>query len=196
MKLRVPSPSMVVASAAMFVALGGGSYAAASTFLSPNQVEHIIHRSTAGNAQHLDGFGAGHFLPAANEATSHGDHFLNPGQTVVLGRVGHFTFSSTCSTDSSGGNQATFDVTANTTADLDGNGPMPAGTKINIHTDSDALDMQSPGAFAQVGSASDSTEIAADGQEVDVFYNDGVNWPAGNGSPSHACFAGYTGLLG
>ena len=44
--------------------------------------------------------------------------------------------------------------------------------------------------------ASSSTEIAADGQEVDVFYNDGVNWPAGNGSGAHDCFAGYTGLLG
>jgi len=52
------------------------------------------------------------------------------------------------------------------------------------------------GDFDQVGSASDSTEIAADGQEVDVFYNDGVNWPAGNGSPAHGCFAGYTGFLG
>jgi hypothetical protein len=33
-------------------------------------------------------------------------------------------------------------------------------------------------------------------QEVDVFYNDGVNWPARNGSPAHDCFAGYTGFLG
>lgn len=92
-------------------------------------------------------------------------------------------------------------MTANTTADLDGNGPMPAGTKINIHTDSDSMDLTSTnmlnaGDFAQVGSASSSTEIAADGQEVDVFYNDGVNWPAGNGSAAHDCFAGYTGFLG
>jgi hypothetical protein len=93
-----------------------------------------------------------------------------------------------------GQNQVTFDVIADTTADLDGNGPMPAGTKINIHTDSDALDNQAAGAFAQVGSASDSTEISADGQEVDVFYNDGVNWPAGTATPAHDCFAGYSGL--
>ncbi|HEX5192074.1 MAG TPA: hypothetical protein VFW09_04665 [Solirubrobacteraceae bacterium] len=33
-------------------------------------------------------------------------------------------------------------------------------------------------ACTEVGSASSSTEIAADGQEVDIFYNDGVNWPA------------------
>jgi len=125
---------------------------------------------------------------------SEGEHFLSVGQTVVLGSVGHFTFSSTCSTDANGQNQVTFDVTADTVADLDGNGPMPAGTKINIHTDSDALDGQDPGAFAQVGSASDSTEISADGQEVDVFYNDGVNWPAGANTPAHACFAGYSGL--
>jgi hypothetical protein len=128
-------------------------------------------------------------------------HFLNAGQTVVLGRTGHFTFSSTCSKDSSGQNQITFDVTANQTADLDGGGPVPAGTKVNIHTDSDALNSTptaplKPGDFTQVGSASSSTEIAASGQEVDVFYNDGVNWPAGNGSSAHDCFAGYTGLLG
>jgi hypothetical protein len=130
---------------------------------------------------------------------SDGEHFFSLGQTVLLGTVGHFAFTSTCSTDTHGGNQVTFDVTADTTADLDGNGPMPAGTKINIHTDSDALDSTStnplaPGAFAQVGSASDSTEISADGQEVDVFYNDGVNWPAGSGTPAHQCFAGYSGL--
>ena len=125
---------------------------------------------------------------------SEGEHFLSVGQTVVLGSVGHFTFSSTCSKDATGQNQVTFDVTADTIADLDGNGPMPAGTKINIHTDSDARDNQDPGAFAQVGSASDSTEISADGQEVDVFYNDGVNWPAGANTPAHACFAGYSGL--
>jgi hypothetical protein len=63
-----------------------------------------------------------------------------------------------------GGQQVTFDVTADTYADLDGNGPMPAGTKINIDTDSDALDSQPLGGFAQVGSASSSTEISADGQ--------------------------------
>jgi hypothetical protein len=78
---------------------------------------------------------------------------------------------------------------------------MPAGTTVAIHTDSDALDSTpsnplNPGQFVQVGSASSSTEIAADGQEVDIFYNDGVNWPAVNGSPAHDCFAGYTGLAG
>jgi hypothetical protein len=125
---------------------------------------------------------------------SEGEHFLSAGQTVVLGTVGHFTFSSTCSKDATGQNQATFDVTADTVADLDGNGPQPAGTKINIHTDSDALDNQAAVAFAQVGSASSSTEIAADGQEVDVFYNDGVNWPATATTPAHDCFAGYSGL--
>jgi len=125
---------------------------------------------------------------------SEGEHFLSAGQTVVLGAVGHFTFTSTCSKDATGQNQVTFDVTADTVADLDGNGPMPAGTKINIHTDSDALDGQPAGGFAQVGSASDSTEISADDQEVDVFYNDGVNWPAGTNAPAHDCFAGYSGL--
>ena len=127
---------------------------------------------------------------------SEGEHFLSIGQTVVLGTVGDFTFSSTCSNPSgmAGGQQVTFDVAADTYADLDGNGPMPAGTKINIHTDSDVLDNQPVGGFAQVGSASSSTEISADGQEVDVFYNDGVNWPAGAGTAAHDCFAGYSGL--
>jgi hypothetical protein len=92
-----------------------------------------------------------------------------------------------------------FDATANMSADLDGHGPVPAGKTITIHEDSDVLDSTSanplnPGDLAQVGSASSSTEIAANGQEVGIFYNDGVNWPAGNGSPAHDCFAGYTGL--
>ena len=201
MKFFVPSPALVLSTAAITLALGGGSYAAASGFTSDQHIRNVVAHSTAGNANHLDGNRAKYFLPASHEATSHGVHFLSAGQTAVLGKVGHFTFSSTCSTDSSGGNQVTFDVTANTTADLDGTGPMPAGTKINIHTDSDALNTTpdnplSEGAFTQVGSASSSTEIAADGQEVDVFYNDGVNWPAGSGSSAHDCFAGYTGLLG
>ncbi len=139
--------------------------------------------------------------PTAVAVGSDGVHFLSAGQTVVLGTVGHFTFSSTCSKNSTGQNQATFDVTANTVADLDGGGLVPAGQKVNIHTDSDALDSttSSPlaaGAFAQVGSASSSTELAPDGEEVDVFYNDGVNWPASAsaGTPAHDCFAGFTGL--
>jgi hypothetical protein len=140
--------------------------------------------------------------PSSVPVGSAGEHFLSIGQTVVLGTVGHFTFSSTCSnpTGQPGAQQVTFDVTANTTADLDANGgPQPAGTKINIHTNSDAMDTTpdaplNAGDFDQVGSASDSTEIAADGQEVDVFYNDGVNWPATGGAPAHDCFAGYSGL--
>lgn len=118
----------------------------------------------------------------------------------MLGRAGHFTFTSTCSKDGSGQNQVTFDVVADTTAGLDGTPPQAARNKVNIHTNSDALDTSTatplkPGDFDQVGSASSSTEIAADGQEVDVFYNDGVNWPAGTGSRAHDCFAGYTGFL-
>jgi hypothetical protein len=89
----------------------------------------------------------------------------------------------------------------NTYAGLDGNAPAaPGGTPQTIHQDSDAMNStaQNPltaGQFAQVGSASSSTEIAADGQEVDVFYNDGVNWPKADGS-TIPCFAGYTGFLG
>jgi len=189
----------------MFLAVGGGGIAVAATGWTPTQqhVTRLIAHSTSYNSLHLGGLGPGDYLQSKHLATSNGDRFLNVGQTVVLGRVGHFTFSSSCTNASgtAGAQQVTFDVTANTTADLDGQGVVAKGTKVNIHTNSDALDttMQTPlnaGAFDQVGSASDSTEIAADGQEVDVFYNDGVNWPAGNGSPAHDCFAGYTGLLG
>ena len=188
MKSRIsrPQPGTAIAAAALFVALGGTGYAAGVL-------------STAINSKRLGGQPPSYYLPARHFAHSHGERFIQAGRTVVLGSDGHFTFSSTCS-KVGGQNQVTFDVTANTTADLDGNGPIPAGTKINIHTDSDALDSTtasplSSGAFAQVGSASSSTEIAADGQEADILYNDGVNWPAGNGSAAHDCFAGYTGFI-
>jgi hypothetical protein len=181
------SPSMIISAVALFIALGGSSYAA-------------VVVATANNAKHLGGKPPTFFLQYRHFAYSHGERFLSAGHTVMLGRNGHFTFTSTCSKDKMGQNQVTFDVTANTTADLDGTGPMPAGTKVNIHTNSDALDTTpdtplNPGDFDQVGSASSSTEIAADGQEADIFYNDGVNWPAGHGSRAHDCFAGYTGLI-
>jgi hypothetical protein len=187
---RFLSPSFVLSLVALFVALGGGAAVAATQFVN--------------NSAHLGGQPPSYYLAARHFVSSGGEKFLRVGQTKVLGHAGHFTFSSTCSnpTGQPGAQQVTFDVTANTTADMDANGgPQPAGTKINIHTNSDAMDntSQAPlnaGDFDQVGSASDSTEIAADGQEVDVFYNDGVNWPSGNGSAAHDCFAGYTGFIG
>jgi hypothetical protein len=188
MKHRIPSPSLLLSLLALFVALGGTGYAAVTV-------------ATATNAKHLGGKPPSSYEQARHFAYSHGERFFSAGQTVVLGKNGHFTFSSTCSKDSTGQNQVTFDVTANTTADLDGTGPMPPGTKVNIHTDSDTLDSTTdaplkPGDFAQVGSASSSTEIAADGEQSDIFYNDGVNWPAGHGSAAHDCFAGYAGSIG
>jgi hypothetical protein len=134
-------------------------------------------------------------FPAQATVSSAGVKFLNPGQTKLLGRAGHFTFSATCSRVD-GDNQVTFDVVSEQTAALDGNAPVRAGTKVNIHTDSDALNGVAPGTFTQVHSASASTSIAKDGQEVDVFYTDGVNWPAVDGLPGHACFAGFTGIIG
>jgi hypothetical protein len=200
---RFPSPSLAVATAALFLAIGGG-YAAASNWSgSQNNVRQMIGHSTANNARHLGGISARSYLLAKHFVTSGGDHFLTVGQTVMLGRAGHFTFSASCTNPSGtmGGQQVTFDVTANTVAGLDGNPPQAAGKLQNIHTNSDAMDSTTAtplnaGDFDQVGSASSSTEIAADGQEVDVFYNDGVNWPAMNGSPAHDCFAGFTGFLG
>ena len=154
MKFRIPrlTPATAIAATALFVALGGTGYAAAVV-------------STANNATHLGGQPPSAYLQARHFVTSHGEHFLSAGQTVTLGTVGHFTFTSTCSKDTTGQNQVTFDVTADTIADLDGNGPMPAGTKINIHTDSDALDSTTANPLALGRSLrsvarSSSTEIA------------------------------------
>ena len=152
----------------------------------PEQRQALIAQSTANNAKHLGGIDAHSYLLAKHFVSSNGEHFFNIGQTVTLGKAGHFKFTASCTNPSgtTGGQQVTFDVTANTTAGLDGNPPQAAGNLVNIHTNSDAMDTATghtlnAGDFDQVGSASSSTEIAADGQEVDVFYNDGVNWPAG-----------------
>jgi hypothetical protein len=189
MKIRLPrlSPSIAISATALFLGLAGTGSAA-------------VYLTTANNAKHLGGQPPQFYLQFRHMAYSHGEKFLSAGQTQTLGTNGHFTFYAKCEKDSNGQNQVTFGVVADTYADLDGNGPMPAGTKITIHTDSDALNSTAqnplkPGDFAQVGSASSSTEIAADGQEADIFYNDGVNWPAGNGTPAHDCFAGYTGWI-
>ncbi|HEY6398380.1 MAG TPA: hypothetical protein VIX82_13085 [Solirubrobacteraceae bacterium] len=177
MQRSIPHMARLIAVSAGAVALGAAAVAVASPGSS-------VSRAARLHETHLRGTSSG------------GVRFLEPGQTVRLGRVGHFKFSASCSTDNTGGAVVTFDVTADTTAALDGNAPVAAGTPVNIHTNSDALDKKNPGAYDQVASASSSTEIARDGQEVDVFYTDGVNWPAGNGSRAHTCFAGYTGLQG
>jgi hypothetical protein len=175
--------TVAIGASAVAVCLAGTAFASA-------------HGSGSGYGS---GYGNGHRSPnnsARQVASSGGERFLRAGQTVRLGKVGHFTFSASCMKDEDGQNVATFDVTADTIAALDGNAPAVAGTMVNIHTNSDALDGKDPGEFDQVGSASDSTLIAKDGQEVDIFYNDGVNWPAVAGSQAHDCFAGYTGILG
>jgi hypothetical protein len=203
MKVRIPSASVVISAIALFAAVGGGAALAAGWSGSERQVKQLISRSTAKNAKHLGGQSPKAYLRAKHFVSSQGEHFLNVGQTVTLGKAGHFKFTASCTNPSGkpGGQQVTFDVTADTTAGLDGNPPQGGGNLVNIHTNSDALDSTptkplNPGDFDQVGSASSSTEIAADGQEVDVFYNDGVNWPSVNGTSAHSCFAGYTGFLG
>lgn len=203
---RALSPSMAVAGASLFVALGGGSYAAAQTGVISSHhpdaaqdvqlIHHVAQHLTVRNAHRLGGMPASAYLRAKRVGTSGGVRFLEAdGQPVRLGKVGHFTFSATCS-KVDGQNQVSFDVVADTTAALDGNAPAPAGNSVNIHMNSDALDMKGRDEFDQVDSASSSTELAADGQEVDVFYEDGVNWPAMGGAPAHDCFAGYTGFMG
>ena len=82
------------------------------------------------NAAHLGGQPPSYYLASKHFVSSGGEKFLHVGQTEVLGHAGHFTFSSTCSDPSGqpGAQQVTFDVTANTTADMDANGgPQPAG---------------------------------------------------------------------
>lgn len=175
-RISRPSPAIVVSCLALFAALGGSSYAA---------------------SMGMSGHGPSR---TPRTVTSGGVRFIGLGQSVTLGTAGHFRFYATCSDDANGAQSVTFGVVANDTADLDGSGPMPAGSKVTIHTDSDAADstsdaMLSPGQFAQVPSASSSTEIANDGEEADVFYTDGVNWGGSGGVPNHACFAGYTGIL-
>ena len=202
MKPSIPSAPIVLSSVALFASLGGGvAFAAGGWSGSEQQVKHLITHSTAANADRFGGKAPGRYLQAKHFVSSGGERFLNVGQTVTLGEAGHFTFTASCTNVPGGAQEAVFAVVANTTADLDGNGPMAAGNRVVVHTDSDSDNTTTatplnPGDFAQVGSASSSTEIAADGQEVDVFYNDGVNWPSVNGSRAHACFAGYTGFLG
>lgn len=176
-RIARPSPSILISCVALFAALGGTSYAMSSGMM---------------------GYGGQSRGPRT--ISSHGVQFLRRGQSMTLGQAGQFRFYASCSNAAGGAQSVTFGVVANTTADLDGNGPMPAGSKITIHTDSDSLNstpqaMLNPGDFAQVASASSSTELANDGQEADVFYTDGVNWGGSGGIPAHACFAGYTGIL-
>jgi hypothetical protein len=202
MKPRFPSVPVVLSSIALFASLGGGAAMAATGWSGgEHQVKDLIAHSTAYNARHLGGQPASYYLAARHVVSSGGERFFAPGQTVTLGKTGHFTFTASCTSATDGSQEVSFNVVSNTTADLDGTGAMPAGTPVVIHKDSDADNSTTdnplkPGDFTQVGSASSSTEIAADGQEVDVFYNDGVNWPAVGDSPAHACFAGYTGVLG
>ncbi len=241
--VRRPSPAMVVAFIALFVALAGTGYAAtATTAKKPKHADakkdtalikklapklSVKHAKTANsaktantattanfattagtatsasdatiannanNANNLGGQSPSAFEPASKIVTSKTEAFFQMGQQVTLTTVGHFTFTASCSNDGTGQPLVEFDVTANTTADLDGSGPEAAGTVQDIHQNSDSLDGLTAGAFDQVGSASSSTEIAEDGQEVDVFYNDGVNWPAAGGGAAHDCFAGVTGI--
>jgi hypothetical protein len=169
---------------------------AATNAFNATNATNATNAANATNATDLGGQPASAYEPSSKIVTGGGETFMSMGQTgVVIAKIGHYTFTASC-TNVGGQPQAEFDVTANTVADLDGNGPQPAGFVADIHQNSDALDGLAPGAFDQVGSASDSTEIAADGQEVDVFYNDGVNWPSVGGTPAHDCFAGVTGFEG
>jgi len=142
--LRHLSPSLVLSAIALFVALGGGAAVAATQL----------------DASSLGGKSPSYYLPAKHFVSSGGEHFFGLGKTVVLGHAGHFTFTAKCSSDAGGAQSVSFDVSTNTYADLDGNGPG-TGPQV-IHVDSDAMDSTStntlnPGDFAQV----DSSSVAA-----------------------------------
>jgi hypothetical protein len=121
MKIRIPhsAPSLAVSCIALFVALGGTGYA-------------TVYIATANNARHLGGQSPDAYARANQLVSSHGERFLSAGQEAVLGKNGHFTFFATCKKEA-GEDVVSFDVKANTTADLDGNGPQAAGTPVVIH---------------------------------------------------------------
>ena len=77
---RLSAP-MLISVIALFIALSGSAAAVVST---------------TGNANHLGGKPPSFFLQYRHFAYSHGEKFFNAGDTVVLGRNGHFTFTSTC----------------------------------------------------------------------------------------------------
>jgi hypothetical protein len=153
---------------------------------------NATNATTAANATDLGGQPASAYEPANKIVTSSGVKFLTVGQSVTIATIGHFTFTEACSGPASNP-VSRFTVNSNVAgADLDGNGPASANPT--------QIDTRGGGgngtAFAQSGSASSSTEIAPDGQEVDVFYNDGVNFNGTNSSASQLCFAGLTGFEG
>ena len=93
-------------------------------------------------------------------------------------------------------------MTANTTAGLDANGgPQPAGTKINIHTNSDALDTTpdaplNAGDFDQVGSAIRLDRDRGRRPGSRRLLQRRRQLARRQRQPAHDCFAGYTGFVG
>jgi hypothetical protein len=163
--------------------------AAAAT--NATNAANAINATTAANATDLGGQPASAYEPANKIVTSGGERFLSAGQTVTVAKIGHFTFTESC-TGPASNPTSTFTVTSDVAgADLDGN--QPATNTVTINSVGGGANGT---AFAQSPSASDSTEIAPDGQEVDVFYNDGVNFNGASSTASQACFAGVTGFEG
>jgi hypothetical protein len=206
-RITRPSPSLLLSCVAIFAAVGGTSYAAAgATGYGSSMGQSGNMPMTGGHpgnawASHLGGLPWRDYMLAKHYVSSNGVQFLNPGEGMTIGRAGHFTFKAVCSSATDGSQSVTFKVSSNVPASLDGNGPMPPGVAVPpIHVDSDKQDSTADnplaaGDFAQVASASSSTEIAQDGQEADIFYTDGVNWGKPGTPGYHACFAGFTGFL-
>jgi hypothetical protein len=128
------------------------------------------------------------------QPSSGGVKFLDTTSQIELGAVGPFHFLLTC--NGGGVNQASFDVfSTQPGASLDGQLVPGANAPVNILRVNDQTQNQPgtvnpnpQGGFNQSLSASDSTELAPDGTEVDITYNVGVHGPGG-----HLCFGGFTG---
>lgn len=177
---------------------------------------NATNATTATNALNLGGQPASAYQLAGTVFTSGGDQIIPAdGQAHVLGTVGQFTFTATCTAipGSSATNvddntqiqhELEFDVVdKNNVADLDGNQAIPAGTPQNVMTIFDnstqpggsATGTVGPDGFNQTPSASSTTEIGPRNgnttDDVDAFYTIALN-PFGTNSPE--CVAGYTAL--
>ena len=130
---------------ALFVALGGGAAVAATQFVN--------------NAGHLGGQPPSYYLASKHFVSSGGEKFLHVGQTEVSATPGTSPSPPPARTRAAaGGQQVTFDVTANTTADMDANAarspPGPRSTSTPIATRWTPPDAPlNAGDFDQVGSA-------------------------------------------
>jgi hypothetical protein len=107
---------------------------------------------------------------------SGGEQFFRPGQSVTLGKTGHFTFTASCTNATNGSQEGERQCRLqHQHRPRRSRSGRPAGSPVVIHKDSDADNSTTdapltPGDFTQVGSAScsattsDGLLLAADNQ--------------------------------